>query len=46
MNLAEVETLIERLDSKTDEECYVICEAWQKEFYERIMPKKIKYLII
>lgn len=46
MNLAEVETLIERLDSKADEECYVICEAWQKEFYERIMPKKIKYLII
>ena len=46
MNLAEVETLIERLDSNTDEECYVICEAWQKEFYERIMPKKIKYLII
>ena len=25
MNLAEVETLIERLNSKTDEECYVIC---------------------
>ena len=46
MNLAEVETLIERLNSKADEECYVICEAWQKEFYERIMPKKIKYLII